>query len=155
MSFYFSLTWSFNPLLSPEALKRKAGKKSVGLFLSPQLFPFPHSTLTLQTLQLLPQYKQEDVLLRRADEWGDFSASPFAYMLGESCTRTGWDQVQWPSALLTCFIACVRMILGKLLVSPPRPKGRYLAAETAHPIQPPSQVTLLFPNPSLPSLACC
>lgn len=42
------------------------------------------------------------------------------------------------------------MILGKLLMSPPKPMERSLAAAPAHPIQPPSLVTLLLPNPSLP-----
>ena len=50
------------------------------------------------------------------------------------CPGTGWEQVSvtfHPVTLIYCF---TKVILGGLLVLPPRPKGRSLAAEATHPI---------------------
>ena len=50
------------------------------------------------------------------------------------CPGTGWDQVSVTFRLVTFIYCFIRVILGELLVSPPRPKGRPLAAEATHPI---------------------
>jgi len=50
------------------------------------------------------------------------------------CPGTGWDQVSVTFRLVTFIYCFIKVILGELLVSPPRPKGRPLAAEATHPI---------------------
>ena len=50
------------------------------------------------------------------------------------CPGTRWDQVSVTFYLVTLIYCFIKVILGELLVSPPRPKGRSLAAEATHPI---------------------